>query len=150
MISLDIKVLNSAIMKVGVVYRPPDSKSDWMDRFDDHKDGVISTNMNIDFVLNGDFNIDLRKCIKLKTMMEVNGLQQIITQPTRVTLKSESLINHMYVNEKSYFTQSGVVPIGVSDHHLSYTVRKRIKQNKYQHVYITYRHLKHADEHAYL
>ena len=34
MISLDIRLLNSPIMKVGVVYRPYNSKSDWMDRFD--------------------------------------------------------------------------------------------------------------------
>ena len=96
-------------MKVGVVYRPPESKSDWMDRFDDHIDEVISTNKNIDFVLMDDFNIDLCKCNKLKTMMEVNGLHQVITQPTQITLKSETLIDHIYVNEKSNFTQSGVV-----------------------------------------
>ena len=98
----------------------------------------------------GDFNIDLCKCNYLKTMKEVKGLHQVITQPTLVTLKSEILIHHIYVNEKSNFTQSGVVPIGVSDHYLIYTVRKRIKQNKYQYVYIKYRDLKHADEHAYL
>ena len=56
-----------------------------------------------------DFNIDLCKCNKLKTMMEVNGLHQVITQPTQITLKSETLIDHIYVNEKSNFTQSGVV-----------------------------------------
>ena len=79
---------------------PPDSKSDWMDRFDIHIDEVISTNKNIDFVLMGDFSIDLCKCNELKTIMEVNGLHQVITQPTRVTLKSETLIDHIYINEK--------------------------------------------------
>ena len=121
-----------------------------MDRFDDHIYEVISTNNNIDFVLMGVFNIDLCKCNKLQTMMEVNGLHQVITQPTRVPLKSETLIDHIYVNEKSNFTQGGVVPIGVIDHHLIYTVRKGIKQNKNQHVYIKYRDLKHANEHAYI
>ena len=83
-----------------VVYRSPDSKSDWMDRFDDHIYEVISTNKNIDFVLMGVFNIGLCKCNKLQTMMEVNGLHQVITQPTRVPLKSETLIEYIYVNEK--------------------------------------------------
>lgn len=34
MISLDIRLLNSPIMKFGVVYRQYNSKSDWIDRFD--------------------------------------------------------------------------------------------------------------------
>ncbi|XP_062573471.1 uncharacterized protein LOC134235355, partial [Saccostrea cucullata] len=148
MLSLDIKQYNSPKITIAVVYRPPDAKAKWVSTFENVVDEIMTDSSEV--VILGDFNIDELKNTSFKSQMEINGLHQVINTPTRVTSHSETLIDHIYVSDKFLYLNSGIIPIGISDHHLVYTIRnKTIKENK-QHVYIKYRDMKHADEYAFL
>lgn len=69
----------------------------------------------------GDFNVDENKNSNLK-VMETHWLSQIIKEATRVTKDSCTLIDHIYVSEPGDMCKSGVIRMGISDHHLVYAV----------------------------
>ena len=80
----------------------------------------------------GDINIDLLKARDAKTkevinFLRANTLDQFIVEPTRITIKSETLRDHVIVNKTEYYCQSGCLDIGISDHHLIYTSRQKAK-----------------------
>ena len=131
-----------------LVYRPPDAKTEWVTAFEKSIDETMTDSREV--VLLGDFNIDLLKNTNFKSTMEINGLHQVINHPTRVTLQSETLIDHIYVSDKMMYKDSGVIPIGISDHHLVYTIRNKFNKEKNKHIYIKYRDTKHADECSFL
>lgn len=73
-------------------------------------------------------------------MMEIFNLTQIITDPTREAQDSSTLIDQIYVNHPKLYSSRDVLPIGLSDHHLVYSVRKKFKnEQKLDHVYAKYR-----------
>ena len=76
------------------------------------------------FIL-GDFNIcwSQRSSSILKSyknLLKLFDLEQIIAEPTRITPTSSSLIDHILCNNKEKVCQSGTIPIGISDHFLTY------------------------------
>jgi hypothetical protein len=76
----------------------------------------------------GDFNIDENRNSDLINLMKMYGLIKISNyEDTRVTRGSSTLIDHIYVSQARDICKSGVIPIGISDHHLVYAVRGRIK-----------------------
>ena len=68
------------------------------------------------------------------SILEVFGLHQLITKPTRVTKNSKSLIDLCITNSPDRIVDSGVIPLGISDHSLVYMCRKSfiIQQQKQQ------------------
>ena len=73
----------------------------------------------------GDFNYDaLNKDTKAKIIDIENSYQlsQIITQPTRVTLSSSTLLDHVYVSNHLIPSNSGVLASTFSDHFPVYVV----------------------------
>ena len=88
----------------------------------------------------GDLNIDEMKSSSFKTMIEVCSFTQLISKPTHVTRCSSTLMNHIYVNHPISYISRGVIPNGLSDHHLVYTTRKMFKGDpQNHHIYIKYR-----------
>lgn len=61
---------------------------------------------------------------KLLNVCEIYGLKQLITEPTRVTAKSQSLIYLCLTNTPDKIVRSGVVPLGFIEHSLVYSIRK--------------------------
>ena len=61
---------------------------------------------------------------KLNSIYELYQLSQLINEPTRVTLTTSSLIDHVVTNTPEKISHSGVVHTGISDHSLIYAVRK--------------------------
>ena len=59
----------------------------------------------------------------LKTM----GLDQLIHNPTQVTLNSATVIDHIITNRVELYTKGSVLPLGISDHNLIFTNCKRAK-----------------------
>lgn len=51
-------------------------------------------------------------------------MSQLITEPTRITNNSRSLIDLVFVNNEPSIVDSGVVPLSLSDHSLVYCVVK--------------------------
>ena len=59
----------------------------------------------------------------LKFCTEMNGLTRLIQQPTRVTDRSKTTVDLIFVNNQSVHNDSGVFYMGTSDHFLMYTIR---------------------------
>lgn len=80
---------------------------------------------------------------KLLNVCEIYGLKQLITELTRVTAKSQSLIALCLItNTPDKIVRSGVVPLGISDHFLIYLIRKMHYSNPDGVKVITKRSLK--------
>lgn len=147
--TVDIKFLNSPRINIGVVYRPPDSNAQWLVDFEERIEDLSATGS--EQIIMGDFNIDQLKSSSFKSMMEIFNLTQIITDPTREARDSSTLIDHIYVNHPKLYSSRGMLPIGLSDHHLVYSVRRKFKnEQKLDHVYAKYRDQKKLSVHDFI
>ena len=61
---------------------------------------------------------------KLNSLYELYQLTQLITEPTRITMTTSSLIDHVVTNTLKKILHFGVVPSGISDDILVYAIRK--------------------------
>ncbi len=96
---------------------PPDSKIEWNDRFEKFMDQVINTGKEI--ILLGDINknlIQIEENVGWSNFINSLGLSQLITEATRVTETSATLIDHIYTNYEDNMSQVCVKSLGISDH----------------------------------
>ena len=79
-----------------------------------------------EIIIIGDMNIDLNNGNNNKWIKECQkqGLTQIITESTRITDKSSTLLDHIYVNRTINVSNSGVLPLSLSDHLITFIGRK--------------------------
>ena len=81
----------------------------------------LSSN-NKEFYIMGDFNIDLLKAhsnsfIKNYTDNLIScSVKCTINKPTRCTINSKTLLDHIYTNNLKYYNFSGIVQYDISDH----------------------------------
>ena len=61
---------------------------------------------------------------KINSLHELYQSSQLINEPTKVTLTTSSLIDHVVTNMPKKISHSGVVYTGISDHSLMYVIRK--------------------------
>ena len=84
---------------------------------------------NKEVIILGDFNCDLLSSTisnytrKFLDLIEVFQFDQAITQPTRITQNSETLIHVALKNCPENIMNSGVAHVGISDHSLIYICR---------------------------
>ena len=62
-----------------------------------------------------------KKCV---AFLRTFGLFQLIKEPTRITDKTATLIDHILINTPDKITQSGVLRKAISDHDIIYCTRK--------------------------
>ena len=99
----------------------------------------------------GDINCDLlsdnnANVNALLNVSDVYGLKQLITEPTRVTPSSSSLIDLIFTNHPDLVSFSGVTHVGISDHSLVYAFRKvSIPPASKGIKLVNYRQFKHFD-----
>ena len=110
---------------VATCYRPP-NQSTFSDRFEEN---LFNLRSDSETIILGDFNICLfKKASSLykayANILRIFNLDQIITEPTRVSNTSSTLIDHILCNNKDRIFQSGTIPIGVSDHFITFCSRK--------------------------
>ena len=87
----------------------------WEDQFCDMLDNIVS--LNKEYLLLGDFNIDLMfPRHRWTSILSSFNLQQLIKYPTRVTVNSCTLLDHIYVDINCSFKEICVVQCGLSDH----------------------------------
>jgi len=111
----------------GVVYRHPTRN---ISNFTEHLGEVMHylTDKKTPFVICGDFNIDLKKHHQSSLIYHhVNtyssfNCHQLISNPTRVTPTSATLIDHIYTNLDAEDFKSGVLVNDISDHFPIYAV----------------------------
>lgn len=140
-ISINVKFpVNSSVMVVRVtvkfskpfivvlIYCPPDEniKKDFISSLYDLYHLLLD--FDLELILMGDLNINLLINTgfpsKLKIFLKYFNLKQIIEEPTRITSKSESLIDHIIVSRAANVAKSGVFSLTGSDHRCTFFVRK--------------------------
>ena len=126
---IEIMLKKTKPIIVGCVYRPP-KQPDFLDQFE-RTLNLIPADKEV--IILGDLNI----CMKVghsnmakayKSVQNLFGFTQIIKESTRVTDKTESLLDHILVNKPDRTVSSGTLPLGFSDHNLIYCTRKRVRE----------------------
>lgn len=144
---LEIRKPRSKSFIVVTWYRPPNSTVDIFSPFETLMGKLDSE--NIEFYLMGDFNCNLaatsgdNNMRLLTSITDVYGLQQLITEPTRITETTSTLIDLIYTNCPDKIVCSGVCHVSISDHSLIYAYRKlSINGQSKGHNTITYRNFR--------
>ena len=75
-------------------------------------------------------------------LLKLFSLDQIITEPTRITPTSSSVLDHILCNNKDKISQSGTISVGLSDHLLTFCTRKLCKVKSFSHNTVKIRSLK--------
>ena len=84
-------------------------------------------------IIVGDFNEDLlgQNHSHIDNICQLHGLTQIITQATRITANTSTLIDLVFVSSNEFVEEHGILPPCCSDHCAIYVVLKfKKKQNK--------------------
>ena len=128
-IACEVKVGRSWMTIVGI-YRPQSlKKSRW--EFEMSNLFEIFTFRRNDVLFLGDFNCDMIHPDKVRKdgrclmdLLDVYHLKNLITQSTRVTKSSETLIDLILTYNKRRALQTGVVDTQISDHSLVYIIMR--------------------------
>ena len=132
------------------LYRNPACTSEWMNDFMTMMDKIP---VNADILMLGDFNFDLfKQQNSWLTVISMLGLSQLITDFTRVTNKTQTLIDHIYTNDAKKVLNPTVIHSSLSDHYAIFCTyhAKLPKQPKNGHSYIQFRSFKCFNETLFL
>ena len=108
------------------MYRPPKSPVSFWDDLDISIDRALDVNKNI--VLLGDLNETLfnDSLMNLRNVFFINNLENVITEPTRVTQHSSTLIDPILVSNDLHTYNAGCIHVdsSISDHRATFTYIK--------------------------
>ena len=145
---LEIKPVKSKPFLLGNIYRPPNSNIQWNGIFEDCMENVLKEEKEV--YLMGDINRDLLNNNINKAWtdyMEPFGLTQLVSEATRVTNDTKTLIDHIYSNCPENVNSLNVPKIGLSDHFPIFFTRKmHVHPPKTNHHTISYRSFRNFDE----
>ena len=131
---------------VATWYRPPDSLVEIFNPFESLVGKLDS--LGVEYYLLGDFNCNMisntdNNTRLLNEVADIYGLHQLITEPTRITQNTSTLIDVVFTNCPDRIVCSGVKYVGISDHSLVYAYRKLSADSQSRgHKTVTYRKLK--------
>ena len=148
---LEVRLHSTCPYLVCFLYRNPTESQEWSDNFVKMMD--MANVLNLNMVVLGDFNINLKHSQPLwKTITCTLGLTQLITQPTRITKTSATLIDHIYTNNPGKIYNIRVDPTCISDHNpiLCNLSCRSPKGTQKSHTYIQHRSFKHFDKEHFL
>ena len=123
-IELDIKDVKPII--VTTIYRPPHSLVEWFDRAEKLVSEIDSENKEC--ILAGDMNSDMLKTRdndtrQIKRIYGTYQFKQMITEVTRVTSDTRTLIDHIASNKPHCISSGGVISGSISDHDAAFVPR---------------------------
>ena len=128
LIALEINKPNSKPFLVLCWYRPPLSPVEHFDVFESLlKQAELGFS---DIYITGDINCNLlkdpRDCYttRLINIIEAYQLTQVISEPTRITSNTSTLIDLFITNNRESIVHSGVYSLSISDHNLIFAIRK--------------------------
>ena len=137
---LEIKIINSKSFLLCSVYRPPTSKSEWYDSFSTQIEKSLEVSDEI--YIMGDLNVNVNRqnatlnCTKWKHITELHDLHQLIHEPTRVTARSSTLIDHLYVSHPDKVTECFVPKTAIRDHYpicfTRCTAKRQLKRHEHR------------------
>ena len=159
---LQISLPNNKPFLLNYVYRPPNSKQEWIDLYEKQIDLADQTNFHM-FLL-GDLNINYIPTNysatnysgtfnnkKWEILVEKFGMSQMVNFPTRVTNSSSTIIDHIYCTSKSLIKDVLVPSCSASDHYpVSFLrINKHTEPKGHEHEHIHYRSFKTFDENEF-
>ena len=153
-LTIEISRPRSKPFLVSPWYRPPRSSPDLFAVFERVVDKVDAENLEL--YLLGDLNCDLlpdsvnTNSSHLLNIMDIYGLTQLITEPTRVSQYSCTLIDLCLTNSPDKISNSGVVNIGISDHCAIFLTRRISHFRSFVHKTAEVRQLKNFNEDEFL
>ena len=121
---IEIRKPRSKPFLVASWYRPPDSSVDTFNCFE-----ALVGKMDaegLEYYIMGDMNANIiasnldNNSRRLTDIADVYGLQQLISEPTRVFSFSSTMIDLIFTNSPTRVVCSGVSHISISDHSLIY------------------------------
>ena len=149
---IEVANVNQKPILIGYVYRPPNSHTDWIAKFESIL--VKADTEGKETIVLGDFNFDLLSNNipnKWAYMCNIFNMSQIVAEPTRVAIHSSTLLDHVYCNEPDNISYISVPKYSISDHFpVCFSHKRGINKRKQNHDYITYRCLKNFNENTFL
>ena len=134
-----------------VTYKPPDCNVACFEDFRDRYTQVLVYGLPILAI--GDLNCDLlvssSKSRTLNNLCTSLKMKQLITQPTRVTETSKSLIDVIFTSNPAISVDSGIVETHISDHYLVFAALN-LKMPKPPAAYVVARSYKYYDSRSFL
>ena len=113
-----------------------------------------------EIILLGDTNCDLtpkqaeqpidNNSKHMLDLYELFSLKQLIEEPTRVTLTTSSIIDHIATTSARNIVKSGVYEVSTSDHYMVYCIRKFNGAVEKGHKMIKTRKMKNFNEESFL
>ena len=139
-------------------YRPP---SDLVDSFNKLEKALAFLDKEgKEIILLGDTNCDLAKkstdqtldnnAKHISSLYELFSFKQLIEEPTRVTLDTATVIDHVATTCPRNIMKSGVHEVSLSDHYMVYCIRKFNGAVEKGHKTIKTRKMKNFNEEAFL
>lgn len=128
-------------------YRPPNADAK---NFFENLQSIVTTldSKNKEVYILGDLNCNMLSPndnspkSELNSLCELYQFQQLITDPTRITMDSRTLIDIILTNRPHRIVSSGVLHLSISDHSLIFAIRKISVSNRTTHTIIEVRNYK--------
>ena len=150
---VEISKPRSSAFLVGTWYRPLNSPPERFNEFENVIDKIDAESKEL-YIL-GDINCNLLPEASahissyLTNIFDIYGLSQLITEPTRVTPVSKTLIDLCITNSPEKVSNSGVIHLGISDHSLVFVTRK-VHHDRFCPRTIEMRQFKHFQKNKFL
>lgn len=150
-LSLSCKLGNHKRLNVTAVYRPPGGNvQSTLDKVETIVT-LIRQSTSGDTIVIGDLNIDVLSdnaySKKISQFANTCRIEQLIKDPTRITNKSVSLIDHLYTNS-SHCSMSGTLNFNITDHLPVFCALKK-SRSALQHREVVGRSFRGFDEAAF-
>ena len=138
---------------IGTIYRPPHSSNIYKEQILNDIESLKNIYDNI--ILLGDLNYDYRKndYANLNVVNEIEELfcmSQLVTEPTRETLTSSTLIDVILTTIPEQHKSTSVVKVSMSDHYCVQTILRKNSTSKMCHNLVTYKDYKKFVKHDFL
>ena len=158
LICIEVEQLKSKPFLIIAWYRPPNDPVGSFNKLEHVLTYLDREGKEI--ILLGDTNCDLAKYVpdqphdnNTKHLSDLYGLfsfRQLIEEPTRVTLTTSTIIDHIATTDSSNILNSGVYKISLSNHYMVYCTRKLNGAIEKDHKMIKTRKMKNFNEDAFL
>ena len=161
MICVEIKPPKAKPYLVLSWYRPPSATIETFENLEsvlrflesEDKEIILLGDTNCDFsnkMLESSTNNLPNNINRLADLYNSFGLTQLISEPTRETIDTSTIIDHIAVNVESNIIESGVLKLALSDHYLVYAIRKFRGYIPCNHKMIKTRQMKNFNEELFL
>ena len=124
--SIELDIKHAKQILVTIIYRPPHSLVEWFGRAEKKVSEIDPKNKEC--ILAGDMHCNMLKTRDtgtrhIKRIYSTYQFKQMITEVTRVTSDTITVIDHIASNKSDRISSGGVISCGTSDHDAVFVVR---------------------------